>query len=123
MSLIKKELTEKSGYVIEFSVAEEVYKKAELAAYKKNVKSINVPGFRKGKAPMHIIKAMYGKDVFFEDAINECIPEAFEAAVKEAELDIVGSPKFDLVSMDGESGGPDADGNTYCGCRWVPYRC
>ena len=102
MSLIKKELTEKSGYVLEFSVSKEIYQKAELDAYKKNVKNINVPGFRKGKAPMHIIKAMYGKDVFFEDAINACIPEAFEAAVKEAELDIVGNPKFDLVSMDGD---------------------
>ena len=102
MSLIKKELTEKNGYVLEFSVDKEIYKQAELAAYKKNVKSINVPGFRRGKAPMHIIKTMYGKDVFFEDAINECIPEAFEAAVKEAELQVVGTPKFDLVSTEGD---------------------
>ena len=102
MSLIKKELTEGNGYVVEFSVDKEVYQKAELAAYKKNVKSINVPGFRRGKAPLHIIKTMYGKDVFFEDAINECIPEAFEAAIKEAELDIVGNPQFDLVSMEGD---------------------
>ncbi len=100
MSLIKKELTEKSGYVLEFSVSKEVYEKAELDAYRKNVKSINVPGFRKGKAPLQIIKKMYGKDVFFEDAINACIPDAFEAACKEAELDIVGNPKFDLVSME-----------------------
>ncbi|MBR2930363.1 MAG: trigger factor [Clostridia bacterium] len=102
MSLIKKELTEGNGYTIEFSVDKEVYKAAELKAYKKNVKSINVPGFRRGKAPMHIIKTMYGKDVFFEDAINECIPEAFEAAIKEAELTIVGNPQFDLVSMEGD---------------------
>ena len=102
MSLIKKELTEKSGYTLEFSVSKEAYAKAELEAYKKNVKSINVPGFRRGKAPMHIIKTMYGKDVFFEDAINACIPEAFEEAVKEAGLDIVGNPKFDLVSNDGD---------------------
>ena len=102
MSLIKKELTEKNGYVIEFSVSKEVYAKAELEAYKKNVKSINVPGFRKGKAPMHVIKTFYGKEVFFEDAINACIPEAFEEAIKEAGLDIVGNPKFDLVSMDGD---------------------
>ena len=102
MSLIKKELTEKSGYTIEFSVSRDVYAKAELAAYKKNVKSINVPGFRKGKAPLVIIKKMYGENVFFEDAINECIPEAFEGAIKEAELDVVGSPKFDLVSMEGD---------------------
>jgi len=102
MSLIKKELTEKSGYVIEFSVSKEVYAKAEIEAYKKNVKNMNVPGFRKGKAPMHVIKTFYGKEIFFEDAINACIPDAFEEAIKEAELDIVGSPKFDLVSMDGD---------------------
>ncbi len=102
MSLIKKELTEKSGFVIEFSVDKETYAKAEMEAYKKNAKSINVPGFRKGKAPKHIIEAYYGKGIFFEDAINACIPEAFEAAVKEAGLDIVGNPKFDLVSDEGD---------------------
>ena len=102
MSLIKKELTEKSGFVMEFSVSKEAYDKAEYEAYKKNVKSINVPGFRKGKAPKAIIERMYGKGIFFEDAINACIPEAFEAAVKEAELDIVGTPKFDLVSSEGD---------------------
>ena len=102
MSLINKELTEKNGYVIEFSVDKDVYAKAELEAYKKNVKSMNVPGFRKGKAPMHVIKTFYGKEVFFEDAINACIPEAFEAAITEAGYDIVGNPKFDLVSMEGD---------------------
>ena len=102
MSLINKELTEKNGYVIEFSIDKDVYAKAELEAYKKNVKSMNVPGFRKGKAPMHVIKTFYGKEVFFEDAINACIPEAFEAAITEAGYDIVGNPKFDLVSMEGD---------------------
>ena len=102
MSLINKELTEKNGYVIEFSINKEIYAKAELEAYKKNVKNMNVPGFRKGKAPMHVVKTFYGKEVFFEDAINACIPEAFEAAVKEAGLDIVGTPKFDLVSDEGD---------------------
>ena len=102
MSLIKKELTEKSGFTIEFSVSKEVYDKAENEAYKKNVKSINVPGFRKGKAPKSIIERMYGKGIFFEDAINACIPDAFEEAVKESGLQVVGSPKFDLVSTDGD---------------------
>ena len=102
MSLIKKELTEKSGFVMEFSVSKEAYEKAEYEAYKKNVKSINVPGFRKGKAPKAIIEKMYGKGIFFEDAINACIPDAFEDAVKESGLTIVGSPKFDLVSTDGD---------------------
>ena len=102
MSLIKKELTEKSGYVMEFSVSQEAFAKAEQAAYKKNVKSINVPGFRKGKAPKHIIERLYGKGVFFEDAINACIPEAFEEALKESGLNIVGNPQFDIVSTEGD---------------------
>ena len=102
MSLIKKELTEKSGFVMEFSVSREVYNKAENEAYKKNVKSINIPGFRKGKAPKAIIEKYYGRGIWFEDAINACIPEAFEEAVKEAGLDIVGQPQFDLVSDEGD---------------------
>ena len=102
MSLIKKELTEKSGFVLEFSVSREVYAKAELEAYKKNVKSINIPGFRKGKAPKAIIEKYYGKGIWFEDAINACIPEAFEEAVKESGLNIVGQPQFDLVSDEGD---------------------
>ena len=102
MSLIKKELTEKSGYVMEFSVSKEAFEKAEIQAYKKNVKDINVPGFRRGKAPKAIIEKMYGKGIFFEDAINACIPDAFEEALKESGLDIVGNPKFDLVSTDGD---------------------
>ena len=102
MSLIKNELTEKSGFVMEFSVSKEAFAKAENEAYKKNVKSINVPGFRKGKAPKSVIERMYGKGIFFEDAINACIPDAFEEAVKEAGITVVGMPKFDLVSSDDE---------------------
>ena len=102
MSLIKFELTEKSGYTMEFSVSKEVYDKAEMAAYKKNVGKYNVPGFRKGKAPKAVIEKFYGKGFFFEDAINACIPEAFESAIIEAGATIVGDPTFDLVSNDGD---------------------
>jgi trigger factor len=102
MSLIKKELTEKSGFTMEFSVSKEIFDKAENEAYKKNVKSINVPGFRKGKAPKSVIERLYGKGIFFEDAINACIPDAFEEALKESGLEIVGTPKFDLVSAEGD---------------------
>ena len=102
MSLIKNELTEKSGFKMEFSVSADAYAKAELAAYKKMVKNINVPGFRKGKAPKAIIEKMYGKGVFFEEAINACIPTAFDEAVKEAGIEVVGNPTFDLVSNDGD---------------------
>ncbi|MCQ2414008.1 MAG: trigger factor [Clostridia bacterium] len=102
MSLLKKELTEKSGFKMEFSVSKEIYDKAELAAYKKAVKNMNVPGFRKGKAPKTVIEKIYGKGVFFEDAINACLPEAFEEAVKESGFDVVGTPSFDIVSTDGD---------------------
>ena len=102
MALIKKELTEKSGFVMEFSVDKAVYEKAEYEAYKKNVKTLNIPGFRKGKAPKSIVEKLYGKGIFFEDAINACIPDAFDAAVKEAGLAVVGNPKFDLVSAEGD---------------------
>ena len=102
MSLLKKELTEKSGFVMEFSVSKAAYDKAEMDAYKKAVKNMNIPGFRKGKAPKHIVEKLYGKGIFFEDAINACLPEAFDEAVKESGLSIVGSPKFDIVSTDGD---------------------
>ena len=100
MSLLKKELTEKSGFTMEFSVDKDAYAKAEMDAYRKQVKSITVPGFRKGKAPKHIIERLYGKGVFFEDAINACLPEAFDAAVKEAGITVVGQPTFDIVSTE-----------------------
>ena len=102
MSLLKKELTEKSGFVMEFSVDKEAFAKAENEAYKKQVKKLNIPGFRKGKAPKSIVEKMYGKGIFFEDAINACIPEAFESAAKEAGLTVLVMPKFDLVSAEDE---------------------
>lgn len=100
MSLKKKELTEKNGFTIEFSVEKDAYEKAEDEAYRKAVKQMNVPGFRKGKAPKHVIQKLYGKGVFFEDAINACIPDAYTAAIEEAGLEVVGNPSFDIVSAD-----------------------
>ena len=100
MSLLKKELVASNQYEIEFSVEKEVFEAAVTAVYKKQVKKISVPGFRPGKAPKHIIERMYGKGVFYDDAINEVLPAAYEAAVVEAELDVVGQPEFDLVSLE-----------------------
>ncbi|MBE6753618.1 MAG: trigger factor [Ruminococcaceae bacterium] len=59
------------------------------AAYKKNVSKINIPGFRKGKVPRNVVERMYGKEFFFEDAVNALYPEALEAAIKEAALEYV----------------------------------
>ncbi len=100
MSLIKKELTDKNLYTLTIGVDKATFEAAINRAYKKNVGKINVPGFRKGKAPRIIIEKMYGKGVFYEDAINDCIPDAYEAAAKEAELAIVGRPEFDVESVD-----------------------
>lgn len=102
MSLTKKTQSEsdKNRYELEITVAKETFSDAVDAAYRKNVAKINVPGFRKGKAPKALIEKMYGKGVFYEDAINACIPDAYEEAVKESELTIVGQPDFDVVSAD-----------------------
>ena len=100
MSLIKKELTDKNLYTLTIGVDKDTFEAAVNRAYKKNVGKINVPGFRKGKAPRSIVEKMYGKGVFYEDAINDCIPDAYEAAVKEAELSVVGRPEFDVETVD-----------------------
>ena len=99
MSLIKKEKGKNSTYTIEFSVAKDVFNAAEKKAYEKNVDKINVPGFRKGKAPLYIIKKLYGANVFFEDAVNDCMPAAFEEALKESKLAMVGQPEIDVKDM------------------------
>ncbi len=100
MSLTKKELKAPNQYELEFTVDQDTFNAAVNAAYKKNVKKINVPGFRPGKAPKHVIEGMYGKGVFYEDAINAVIPAAYEAAVKEAGLETVGQPDIDVVSIE-----------------------
>ena len=75
-------------------------------AYQKNKKRISVPGFRAGKVPKQMIEKMYGKEVFYEDAANIIIPDAYEKVYDEAskELDIVSAPKIDVVEM--EAGKP-----------------
>ena len=100
MSLIKSEKTEKSVYTLEFSVDKATFDKAVSNAYRKQVGKISVPGFRKGKAPRSVIEKMYGKGFFYEDAINEVLPDAFDAALAESKLDMVGQPEFDIVSID-----------------------
>ena len=83
MKLLKQEVGEKSTVKIEFSVDKEVFDKAVDKVYRKQVKKINVPGFRAGKAPRAIIEKMYGSGVFYEDAINDLIPENYTEACKE----------------------------------------
>lgn len=76
------------------------FEKALETAYQKNKGKINVQGFRKGKAPRTIIERMYGPAIFYEDAANEVIPDAYEAAAKESGLDIVSRPEIDVVQIE-----------------------
>ena len=83
MSIIKCEKTEKSAFALEFSVDKATFEAAVNKVYRQQVKNINIPGFRKGKAPRSIVERMYGKGVFYEDAANELLPAAYALAGKQ----------------------------------------
>ncbi|MBR2446079.1 MAG: trigger factor [Clostridia bacterium] len=100
MNLVKSEKNEHSMHYLEFAIDKATFDAAVDKVYRKQVKNINVPGFRKGKAPKSVIEKMYGQGIFFEDAINDLIPENYEAAVKEADITPVGQPEIDIVSLD-----------------------
>ena len=81
-------------------VAAEDVDKALQAAYLKQRKQINIPGFRKGKVPRQMIEKMYGPEVFYDEAANNMIPDAYAKAYDESELDIVSQPKIEVVQME-----------------------
>ena len=104
MKLISCEKLEKSMVELQFSIDAETFKSAVNAAFKREGKKYAIPGFRKGKAPKAMIEKMYGKDLFQYDAINDLFPENYEAAVKEANIDVVGRPDAEVVSMSEDEG-------------------
>ncbi len=99
MNLISCEKLEKSMVELQFSIDAETFKAAVNNAFKREGKKYAIPGFRKGKAPRHMIEKMYGSDIFHYDAVNDLFPEAYEAAVKEAKIEVVGRPDPEVVSM------------------------
>ena len=99
MTVKSCEKIEKSQVVLTIEVGAAEFEAAIEKAYRKMRRKINVPGFRPGKAPRKIIEGMYGAEVFFEEAINIAFPDAYEAAVKEKELQVVGYP---AVEMEGQ---------------------
>ncbi len=97
---VQVEKLEKSMAKLTITVEAAKFDAAVDSAYQKNKGKIALPGFRKGKAPRAMIEKMYGTGVFYEDAANELIPEAYETAAKESELEIVAQPEIEVTQMD-----------------------
>ena len=105
MTLKSTNKLETNRYQLEIVIDGEQFREAIKQAYRKNGKKINVPGFRKGKAPLHIIETYYGTEVFFEDALNLLYSDAVDAAITESGLKVIDDKMdFDLVSISKEDG-------------------
>lgn len=98
MTVKSCEKLEKSRVALTIETSAEEFEAAVNKVYLKMRGKINVPGFRVGKAPRKIIEKMYGAEVFYEEAVNIILPDAYEAAVKEQELEVVGYPQVELES-------------------------
>ncbi len=101
---LQVETLEKNMAKLTIEVPAEEFEKAIEKAYQKNKGKMSVPGFRKGKVPRKMIEKMYGTGIFYEDAANIIIPEAYANEIENCELDIVSQPSIDVVQI--ESGKP-----------------
>lgn len=100
----KVEKTEKNVVEFEFSASGEDFRNAIEKAYKKNVGQIAIPGFRKGKAPRQIVEKYYGSEIFYEDAVNIVLPDAYDKALEEQNIEAVAQPEIDVKSISKEDG-------------------
>ena len=97
----KLEKTKNANEVkFEITVEAEKFEEATKKVYFKSAKYFNIPGFRKGKAPMQIVEKYYGKEIFYEDAFNEVAQEALEEAVEENKVEVVSRPEVDIKQME-----------------------
>ncbi|MGH4118378.1 trigger factor [Clostridium sp.] len=96
---VKMEKLEKNIIKLEITVEAKRFNESLKKSSVKNTKTINIPGFRKGKAPMSIIKKMYGEGVFFEDAINFCCDDTYPEALKEYDISPLDYPKIDIIEI------------------------
>lgn len=104
MEIIRNEKVAENTVELEFKVSAEEFEKALTAAFRKANKEITVPGFRKGKAPRNVVEKMFGQEIFFNDAIDAILPQAYEDAVKEAGLVVVARPELDIPTCTREEG-------------------
>ncbi len=100
MASIKAKEIEKNKYEFEFLIEKEAFDAEVNKVYRKNVSKMNVPGFRKGKAPKHVIEKLYGSAVFYDEALDNLLPEAYEAALASTKLDAVSRPELDVLAID-----------------------
>ena len=98
MSVKSCERLDKSKVALTIEADAAAFEAAINKAYLQQRSKISVPGFRPGKAPRKMIESMYGAEVFYEEAVNILLPDAYEAAVKEQELNVVGYPEVELES-------------------------
>ena len=103
MSLVSANKTETNHYELEVKVEKEQFEEALTKAFKKNAPKMTVPGFRKGKAPRHLIEKLYGENVFFEDAVNMSYPDAYAQAIEQADITPVAEAEVEIteISKDG----------------------
>lgn len=102
MALKSSKKTATNTYELEIQLDKAVFDAEVQKVYRRNAGKINVPGFRRGKAPKSVIEKMYGKSVFYDDALDALLPAAYEEAITEAKLDVVSRPEFELVSVGDE---------------------
>ena len=98
---VKVENTENKNEVkLSFTVEAEKFEDAMKKVYTKTAKYFNIPGFRKGKAPMQLVERQYGSEIFYEDAFNELVPSIYDEEIKTNKIDAVSRPKIDVVQME-----------------------
>mgnify|MGYP005792276015 FL=1 len=98
---VKVENTENKNEVkLTFNIEAEKFEEAMKKVYAKTAKYFNIPGFRKGKAPMQLVERQYGSAIFYEDAFNELVPEIYDNAIKENNVEAVSKPNIDIVQME-----------------------
>ncbi|MBR6034152.1 MAG: trigger factor [Clostridia bacterium] len=99
MSMKVSKTENKNEVKLEFTIEAAKFDEGIKKVYEKNKKYFNIPGFRKGKAPMHIVEKVYGDEVFYEDAFNEVVPEVFDEEVKNNNIEVVSKPDIDITQM------------------------
>lgn len=104
MNLVKSEKLEKNQHELQFSIDAASFNDAIAKAYKREAGKYNIPGFRKGKAPRHMIEKMYGEDVFQYSAVNDLFPAEYDKAVEASGIEPVDRPEVDIISMNTEDG-------------------